>query len=279
MDKVRDILLYFIAAIAAFSVMCSVYQAMNRQLQSATLLAGLFVACTLLVFLPQLEVFKAWGVEARLRSTLDRAEEIIGRLRKLSTISARVTYLTMAWSNRWGEPPARTRMTLLDDINKQLDEIGVSTDERTNISRPLIRMVGVDLYNIYVHVFDRYMTYSATELKRRFEEPGVREAYTKLVEAQSDWRRRSLNQGPYFNIENYDFASELEKASPIAALESKDHAALDAFKKELIGLFAACEKKGGYTPEYANFYDRYSVSAGPALKIRELFGVDVNELK
>jgi hypothetical protein len=44
-------------------------------------------------------------------------------------------------------------------------------------------------------------------------------------------------------------------------------------------LFAGCEMKGGFTSEYATFYDRYSKSDGAGSKIKELFGVDVNEVK
>ena len=50
-------------------------------------------------------------------------------------------------------------MSLLDDIDKQLEEMNVAPEERKAIIRPLIRMIGVDLYNIYVQVLDRYMNH------------------------------------------------------------------------------------------------------------------------
>src|SRR5262245_48985284 len=131
MDRVREIFLYFVAAVAMFSLLCAVYQAMNDKLWSA--IGAIFLVSALVFYLPHLEVLKAWGVEARLRQSLDRAEEIIERLRRLSTLSARVTYLTMAWSNRWGEPSARVRMALLDDIDKQLEEMNVRREERKAI--------------------------------------------------------------------------------------------------------------------------------------------------
>jgi hypothetical protein len=57
---------------------------MNQRNWSAGALAGLFVVSTLLFYLPQLETLSAFGIEARLRNTLDRAEEIIDRLKKLA---------------------------------------------------------------------------------------------------------------------------------------------------------------------------------------------------
>src|SRR5262249_8568968 len=130
MDRVREIFLYLVAALAMFSLLCAVYQAMNDKLLSATTLGSIFLVAALILYIPNLEVLKAWGVEARLRQSLDRAEEIIDRLRRLSTLSARVTYLTMAWSNRWGEPSGREKMSLLDDIDKQLEGRDVTPEER-----------------------------------------------------------------------------------------------------------------------------------------------------
>jgi hypothetical protein len=66
MDRIREIVLYFVAALAMFSLLCAVYQAMNKAAGSAIVLAGIFIASTFIVFLPKLEVLKAFGVEARL---------------------------------------------------------------------------------------------------------------------------------------------------------------------------------------------------------------------
>jgi hypothetical protein len=65
MDRVRDIFLYFVAALTMFSLLCAVYQAMNDRLGSAGTLAVIFLVGALIVFIPQLEVLKALGVEAR----------------------------------------------------------------------------------------------------------------------------------------------------------------------------------------------------------------------
>jgi hypothetical protein len=55
--------------------------------------------------------------------------------------------------------------------------------------------------------------------------------------------------------------------------------AIDGFRKQVVKLFADCEKKGGYTGDGADFYDRYADVGGWDLKIKELFGVNPSELK
>jgi hypothetical protein len=108
MDRIRDILLYVAAAFAMLSFACAIYQGMNEKNGSAAVLGGIAVASTLLVFFPRLEVFKAFGVEARLSQTLDRAQEILQELQRLSIISARTSYMTMAWGTEWEHLRQRT---------------------------------------------------------------------------------------------------------------------------------------------------------------------------
>jgi hypothetical protein len=58
MDKVREILMLVAAAMAVFSLIFAVYQAMTENLASAGVLSGIFLVCVLVVFLPRLEVSK-----------------------------------------------------------------------------------------------------------------------------------------------------------------------------------------------------------------------------
>lgn len=144
MDRLREIFLYAVAALSLFALLCAVYQAMNRQTGSAATLAGVFLVTSLIVFIPQLEVLKAWGIEARLSKTLDRAEEIIGRLRALSAVSAQSTYMQMAWGNRMGTPSAKDKQAILDEVDRQLVDLGVPEEERSKIHKPYVQMIGFD---------------------------------------------------------------------------------------------------------------------------------------
>jgi hypothetical protein len=120
----------------------------------------------------------------------------------------------MAWSNRWGQPTARERMVVLDDLSKQLEEIAVSPEDRKAVARPLVRMVGVDLYNIYTHVLDRYMSFRNKPLLHKNDRTAEEQAYlNESTVKDSEWRQRAIGKGPYHNLETYDFAAELEKAS------------------------------------------------------------------
>lgn len=171
-------------------------------------------------------------------------------------------------------------MAILDAINKQLEEIKVSKEERRSVARPLVRMVGVDLYNIYTHVLDRYIQFRYQEvLKKQNRSPEEQSLLNETVRREAEWRGRALGRGPYYKFETYDLVEELENASPLKMLEGKDHAAAEKFKRELIELFVGCEKKGGFTVQYAEYYDRYHEIAGYDRKIIDLFDFNPSEVK
>jgi hypothetical protein len=67
MDKTLDVFLYFVAAMTMFSMLGAVYRAFNDQKGSAITPGTLFLVGVLIVFIPQLEVIKMLGAEAKLR--------------------------------------------------------------------------------------------------------------------------------------------------------------------------------------------------------------------
>jgi hypothetical protein len=155
MDRMKDLLPFVIAAMAMVSLICAIYKAMNQRNGSAITLATIFFLSTLLFYLPQLETLKALGIDVRLRNTLDRAEEIIGRLKTLAQANAKVTYMTIAWGNRLGSPSAADKQRVLDETDAQLQALKVDEVERKAIAKPLVDLIGVDLYTAYAHVMDR----------------------------------------------------------------------------------------------------------------------------
>lgn len=271
MERVRDILLYFVAALAMFSLLCAVYQAMNNMLRSAGLLATIFLVATLIVFIPQLEVLKAWGVEAKLRHSLDRAEEIIGRLRDLSTISARATYLTIAWGNRIGSPSAKEKQRLLDGVNQQLVALNVDHAKMLEISRPLVRLIGVDLFQIYKGSIGRYIEYKSQKIIG--SDPQARVKWTADV---NDWRKTLPSLADDLN--DYDLRDSLSRAIPAGAFTAEEKAQAEKFAMEILRVFEACKAKGGYTDEAAAYYDDYHDLSGMDKKAREFFGHSLGDL-
>lgn len=280
MERVRDIFLYFVAALAMFALLCAVYQAMNDKKASAITLAAIFFVCAMIVFIPKLDVLEAWGVKAQLNKTLDRAEEIIGKMKRLSEINARASYMTMAWSNRMGTPSAKEKQAILDEVDAQLSDLNVTDQERQIITRPYVQMIGWDFYLLFTQVLDRYMTWKQDDLVRRLNANNTEEnrrAVQEFPAKQSEWRSRALGDGAFERVSTFKLAEELQRATPNSWLDEREQRPTEAFKAQLVSLFEGCRRKGGYTPEAAEFYDRYHDVAGWDAKIKEMFGVNPSE--
>jgi hypothetical protein len=55
---------------AGLCLITSLWLASGDQVAAATLTAGLFVVCVLSIYLPRMEIFKAWGIEAKYREVV-----------------------------------------------------------------------------------------------------------------------------------------------------------------------------------------------------------------
>jgi hypothetical protein len=282
MDRFREILLFFAGCMAFATMVLAAYQAFNNKIGSAVALGAFFVVCTLFVFFPRLEFLKVFGVEARLTQTLDRAEDIIGKMKELSAITARTNYMLMAWGNRMGTPSAKDRQAIMDQVDKQLSGLEVTPDERANIARPYLRMIGFDFHLWFTRLFDRYIEWKQNDLVRQNQVNPTEEKRKEIqnfIYKQSAWRSRALGPEMFHKLDTYNLADELQRVMPTDVLSESENRAAESLKTQLVRMFAECERKGGYTPEAAEFFDRYHDLGGQDAKIKELFGVSVSETR
>lgn len=261
MDRVREILLFVAAIIAVFSFVFAVYEGANQRVPSATFLGALAIACTFLVFMPKLEVFKVWGIEARLSKTLDRAEEILGKLTRLSAISARASYLTIAWGNRLGSPSAKDKQAVLDEIDTQITDLTVTSEERAIIVRPWVQMIRSDFFSLFSRVVREFATLKSSDLTKKIHAAQSQEANDAFLAHSvliTPWSKKNEKFSPFEHLESKSLSTVIDEYMPVEGgwLSDKELAAIDVFKQQIIQLNADCEKKGGYTAEAAEYYDK-----------------------
>jgi hypothetical protein len=264
MEKLREIYVFVCFALGMVALILCVFQAWSGKIWSATALGTVFVVCGVFLFLSQIKTFKVWEVQVELRETLDRAEEIIGRVRKLASISARATYLTIAWGNRFGTPPAREKQAILDEIDNQLVELKVSPKDLAEIQRPFVKMVRLDFAFLFQGVLREYATILNSELVaavHKATDPSVASAavmrHSDLITA---WSKRTQKEDLSADLEKQSLEDVLNDYMPKSGewLSDKELPVMQRFKTEIVRLNADCEKKGGYTSEAVTYYDRYS---------------------
>lgn len=246
----------------------------QERLKTAGALSALFFLCVVLAYLPQAENINAFAVNVKLKRNVDLAKDAIEQLRELSKVNARVGYTTLAWGNRLGAPTAQEKKALLDQVDQQLAALNVSKAERKEIARPLVRLIGLDLYFIFAHSMDRYVHVRerdfSEQLKQHPTEQAVKDEYQKHLFAVNDWR--SQLDHPERDVDGYNLQASLRRAVPLTWVSEKDAEAARKLANEIQGLFDDCVKAGGYTPETAQFLDRYGDLKGNNDKLREMFG-------
>lgn len=275
MEKLREIFVFICFAMGSCALVLAVFQAWNGKIASAGALGMAFAVCGIVLFLSQIKTFKVWQVEVELRETLDRAEEIIGRMRKLASISARASYLTIAWGNRMGSPTAKDKQAVLDDIDAQLTDLKVTSIERAIIVRPWVRMIRADFFFMFTQVVREFATIKASDLTAKVHATQSQEA-TDASMAHSalitPWSKKNNNFDAMGRLENKSLSAVIDEymSGNGGWLSDKELAAIEVFKLEIVRLDADCEKKGGYTAEAADYYDQNS--GRQTEKAKELWG-------
>jgi hypothetical protein len=251
LERLRDIVLFVSGAMAIVSVILALYEGFNQRLASAGFLGALFMACAFMVFLPKLEVFKAFGVEAKLQRTVTEAVATLASLKRLAEISSRASYLTIAWGNRMGTPPARDKQAVLDEIDKQLAELKVSPEELANIQRPFVKMVRLDFFFLFQGVLNQYAGILNAKLVADVHEAKDPSAASAVVMRHSDlitaWTKRTQKDDPAADLENQSLEDVLNDYMPKSGewLNDKELAVIKKFRADIVRLNADCEKKGG----------------------------------
>jgi hypothetical protein len=210
----------------------------------------------------------------KLRYSVDLAKDTIEQLKELSKVSARVGYSTIAWGNRYGAPTALEKKAILDQVDAQLEALKVPKGERKELARPLVRLIGADLFFVYIHTMDRYAQVRDRDhtdaMRSRPEDQTLKAEYQKHINALGAWRAQV--EYPHHDLEGYNLKAALRRAVPASWVSDKDAAAAAKFAEEVQGLFDECVKEGGYSTAAAQFLDRYGETKGHNDKLKEVFG-------
>lgn len=264
MEKLREIYVFAAFLVGVGCLLLAAFQAWSGNMKSAAGLGTAFVVCGIFLFWSQIKTFKVWEVQVELRETLDRAEEIIGRVRKLAAISARASYLTIAWGNRLGTPAAAEKQAVLDDIDDQLAELKVTRDERAVIIRPWLKMIKADFFFLYTRVIRGIAALKNKELVAAIHATNNQEAneaamaHSNLITPWS--KKTNADFKAMDRLENKSLPEVIDEWMPEKGgwLSDKELAAVAVFKAELLKQAADSEKKGGYTREAASYFDALS---------------------
>jgi hypothetical protein len=259
------------AAIACFTL--AIYFFWHDNLRIGVAYSTLFFVCVMLVYLPQTESIKAFSVDVKLRRSLDRAEDIMAKVRELSLLNAKLSFMTLAWSNRLSSPKATDKKVILDLVDQQLDALKISDKERLEIALPMLRIILVDLFSILQRTIAGRVEFNS----RKFLQAQPRESRsvpspaTETLNANVNEWRESLSR-LYRELELDNVEAIFQQVIPRTIFDPKDQLVAENFAKQVLRIWADCNSQRRLTNEAAIFLDSCEDSSGIAKKGQELFG-------
>jgi hypothetical protein len=257
MDKLLEIVRYAAGAGAVFAVVAALYQAMNREVGSALVVLLIFLALCVVTFFPQIQQFSFYGLEARMIGSVKEVKGIEEAVRRMAAVNARVTYMSIAWGNRMGAPSAVDKQAILDDVDKHLKDVKVSEDERQSIVKPLVAMIKFDLLMAFRRIISEYsqVRYGILVEKARSEQTDRVKARDEHSEGITIYTKRQEGADVFGRLYSFNLEEELRQMTPREWLGEAELRVVSDLRKKLGRLAEDCEKKGGYTPEAAQFQD------------------------
>jgi len=170
-------------------------------------------------------------------------------------------------------PSAVEKKALLDEVDKQLADLKLTPEERADIARPVVRIIGFDLYQIFSRTLQKYagLRYSKLVEKGRSEKPQDVRARDNHSAGYTAWIKREQGQNPFERLDTYDLEDELERETPKQGdwMDDREIAIAKRFAREIISLYKGCVAKAGYTSAAAKFLDDFS--SDPERKAKELY--------
>jgi hypothetical protein len=129
--------------------------------------------------------------------------------------------------------------------------------------RPLVQIIAVDFFSLYARVVREFATLKASDLTAKIHATHSQEA-TDASMAHSNlitpWSQKNNNFEPMKRLESKRLSGVIDDWMPSEGgwLSDKELAAIEVFKQEVVRLNTDCEKKGGYTTDASEYFDRHS---------------------
>lgn len=253
LGRLKDSPPYFFAlgAVVSFGLVI-LFVVQSRGAGATTAMLVLFILCVVFAYFPQLDSISAGLLNVKLGRNLDRAEEILGRLKNLASIDAKVTYTIMGWSNRWNGMPLKEKQSISDQIDTQLKSYGISDVEISSIKGQYVGLIRYDLGAIFEMALNGHVVNNL----------GSGNLKTWIAEWNANGR---LSLEKVLGASQSEFARSLKGEIPREDLKPDDVIKFEKFADHIGTIYAGCMERHGYTTEAINFFNEVSLLAGDKL--------------
>lgn len=273
MNKMMKYLPPFLLSLGAAICFClTIYFCLRGEIKAALLMSGLFFLCILLAYFPQIESLKAFAIDVKLRKNLDRAEEILKRVRQLTIFNAKISYMVLAWQNRMGSPSAKSKQEMLDEVDQMLVGLDIQDSQRTQMVQPYVRLIALDLWHTYEQIIREYVMWKKDRIADE-DRDILKAKREEFCEKEIVWSQSRKREMP-LDVEEIDFDEYLQRSIPIAIFSEEESEIANTFRTKVLDLYNLSKDKGGLVADAADFLDEMRSEEAKKHKMRKLFKID-----
>lgn len=136
-------------ALGAGAIICfavTLWLALNDKSSSATITGLMTLGFVALLYLPLIDSFEAFGLKAKLRQSVNEADELVNALRAATATAAGVSYFQLAYIGRMASPTWFQKRIMLMGMDDSLRKVGISDADVAALREPMVRFLLADLY-------------------------------------------------------------------------------------------------------------------------------------
>jgi hypothetical protein len=258
---------------AAALLLIAVGLALIDHVAAGSLVAGLFVVVALFHYLPQMESFKAYGVEAKWRERIGEADEILRKLRQSTLASAKLTYLILGWGSRIGGARPEHKRAVADQVDAALLNLDVDADAVRKLKEDYLFFTIYDLFQVYDGIVQLKISKALASSQARLGSmigDDLSEARASLTEEMTSLRDKQKPIDLLEVLQNVEPRSFCLMRLPAVGLSEHDATVLRNFAIQISDEMDSCRRGGRVTDRALDLLGHQSTKGRQAL-YSELF--------
>ncbi|WP_316226786.1 hypothetical protein [Bradyrhizobium sp. SZCCHNS3052] len=248
--------------------------ALIDRVAAGSLVAGLFIVVSLFHYMPQMESFKAYGVEAKWREKISEADEILRKLRQSTIASAKLTYLILGWGSRVGGAPPEQVRAVADQVDAALLNLDIEADSIRALKDDYLFFTIYDLFQVYDGIVQLKIDKALTACQARLNSmigDDLSEARALLTEEMTALREKQKPIDLLQALRNVEPRHLCLMRLPTVGLSESDTSVLRNFATQISTEMDLCRNEGRVTDRALQLLAHYRSTDGRQALYNELF--------
>ncbi|RYG97167.1 MAG: hypothetical protein EON58_10410 [Alphaproteobacteria bacterium] len=163
---IRDVLL---GGGAVVCFLATLWLAITDKASSATVTGILTIGLAAFRYLPLIDTLEVFGLKAKLKQTVDQADDVLAGLRSATSTASRLTYFQLAYIGRMASPTWSQKRRLLAEVDAALAAVGDTESQISAMREPIIRFALTDLYYLFTSVLQERVRYHRSAAQATFD--------------------------------------------------------------------------------------------------------------